>query len=104
MTRQEMISKAQDNFLKASQEFNFEFITPAELGDGISAFGYISGYGSANGAVVDLLFPPHYHRNQELYNWCNENNYFFSSLFIEPLIGEYDRAYFRHMLRDWTLR
>ena len=40
-------------------------------------------------------------RNIEKRKNCEDNNLFYSYLYIEPLLGEYKRSYFSEMLKDW---
>ena len=42
----EQIKNARHNFILASEEFGFEFVSPFNLTDEIEVFGYISNYGS----------------------------------------------------------
>ena len=97
----DQIKNARHNFVLASEEFGFEFVSPFNLTDEIEVFGYISNYGSKNGAVICLTAPPDFLTDNRVADWCKEMDCFYSFLNIEPLIGEYRRSYFREMLRDW---
>lgn len=33
--------------------------------------------------------------------YCSQNHIFYSQLFLDSLLGEYNRSYFREMLKDW---
>ena len=97
----EQIKNARHNFMLASEEFGFEFVSPFNLTDEMEVFGYISNYGSKNGVVICLTSPPDCYTDKRVVDWCKEANCFYSFLNIELFAGEYKRAYFREMLRDW---
>ena len=97
----DQIKNARHNFALASEEFGFEFVSPFNLSDEIEVFGYISNYGSKNGVVICLTSPPDCYTDKRVVDWCKEANCFYSFLNIELFAGEYKRAYFREMLRDW---
>ena len=97
----EQIKNARHNFILASEEFGFEFVSPFNLTDEMEVFGYISSYGSKNGVVICLTSPPDCYTDKRVVDWCKEANCFYSFLNIELFAGEYKRAYFREMLRDW---
>ena len=101
MINEDNLKIARHNFALAAEEFGFEFESPFSLNDDVEAFGYISNYGSKNGVVICLIAPPDYLTDKKVIEWCKENERFYSSLSIEPLIGEYKRSYFRELLRDW---
>ena len=96
----DQIKNARHNFALASEEFGFEFVSPFNLTDEIEVFGYISNYGSKNGAVIGLTAPPDFLLDNRVTDWCSEADCFCSFLNIELLTGEYNRSYFREMLRD----
>lgn len=100
-----MIEKARSHFMRASEEFGFTFISPYPLDEenGITAFGYIAGYGSYYGAVIDLIEPPLFETNKEVAAICNKKNLWHSFLNVEQLAGEYDPYYFQELLEDWKI-
>lgn len=98
---EDKVKTARRNFLLASKDFDFEFVSPFSLTDELNAFGYISNYGSKNGVVICLTSPPDYQVDKNVVDWCITQDYFYSFLNIEPLDGEYDPLYFREMLQDW---
>ena len=104
MTR-EHIEKVRQQFVKASKEFNFTFISPYPLDEdtNLYAFGFIDGYSSKNGAIIDLVEPPQYEAKRDVVEWCEKHNRWFASFNIEPLLGEYDRSYFQELLDDWKI-
>lgn len=101
MISEKEIAKARENFLLASKDFDFDFQSPFPLTDSLTAFGYIENYGSENGAVVCLTSPPDFQTDPRVFEWCEQNHYFCSFINVETLLGEYERSYFREMLRDW---
>ena len=101
MITEEQRRIAADVFITAARELDFDFIESPFLDDGISAFGYISGYGSSKGTVIDLLSLPEDVPNETLLLWCEKNGYYCSFLNVQPLMNGYRRSYFREMLRDW---
>ena len=97
----EQIKNARHNFMLASEEFGFEFVSPFNLTDEIEVFGHISNYGSKNGVVIGLITAPDFLIDNRVTDWCKEKGCFYSFLNLELLTGEYKRSYFREMLRDW---
>ena len=95
------LKNARHCFMLASEDFGFEFVSPFALTDEIETFGYIPNYGSKNGVVICLTAPPDYFIDNRVVDWCKEADCFYSFLNIESFAGEYKRAYFREMLRDW---
>ncbi|MBQ6831004.1 MAG: hypothetical protein IJO28_00055 [Oscillospiraceae bacterium] len=97
----DQIKNIRHNFILASEEFGFEFVSPFNLTDEIEVFGYISNYGSKHGVVICLTTPPDFLIDHKVIEWCKEKDCFYSFLNIELLTGEYKPSYFREMLRDW---
>ncbi|MBQ1195645.1 MAG: hypothetical protein IIX44_05305 [Clostridia bacterium] len=98
-----MIEKARSHFMRASEEFGFTFISPYLLDEenGITAFGYISGYGSYYGVVLNLIEPPNYEINKEIAAICDKKHMWYTFLNVELLVGEYNSYYFQDLLEDW---
>ena len=69
------IKTARHNFILASEEFGFEFVSPFNLTDEIEVFGYISNYGSKNGVVICLTTPPDYFIDNRVVDWCKEADF-----------------------------
>ncbi len=101
MFSEEQIQIVRKNFLLASKEFDFEFVSPFALTDEIEAFAYITNYGSKNGAVICLTSTEDYKYDKRVIEWCKKMDCFCSFLNIDLILGEYRRSYFREMLRDW---
>lgn len=101
----EIIEIVRSQFVKASKEFNFTFVSPYLLDEdaNLSAFGFIGGYASKTGAIITLVEPPEYEADNDVIEWCKKHNRWFSQINIEPLIGEYDRSYFQDLLDDWKI-
>ena len=101
----EIIEKVRSQFIKASKEFHFTFVSPYLLDEdtNLYAFGFVEGYASKNGAIIELLMPPHYEANKNVIEWCKEQNRWLSRIYAEPLLSEYDPAYFKDMLDDWKI-
>lgn len=78
MISEKLILNTRNNFLLASKDFQFEFISPMPLSNSLYAFGYIENYGSANGAIMILCNPNAKEDNsdEEVIEWCKKNNYF----------------------------
>lgn len=100
-----VIEKVRQQFVKASKEFNFTFISPYPLDEknDLFAFGFIDGYASKNGAIIALVEPPQYEADKDVIEWCKKHNRWFSQINIEPLLGEYDSSYFQELLDDWKI-
>ena len=101
----EVIEKVRAQFIKAAEEFGFAFTSPYPLDkrNHLYAFGFIDGYASANGAIIELFEPPQYEANKDVIEWCKEHDRWFCKINVELLLGEYDPAYFRDMLDDWKI-
>ena len=102
MVSEDRIKTARNNFVLASKDFDFEFVSPFTLTDELNAFGYISNYGSKNGVVICLTSPPNFQIDKKVVDWCKAQDCFYSFLNIESLEGEYNQLYFEEMLRDWS--
>ena len=101
MITENQIENARENFYLAAKDFEFVFHSPYSLTDEIEAFGYIENYGSKKGTIICLTSLPGFKTDNSIIEWCKQNNYFYSFLNIELIVGEYKPAYFREMLRDW---
>lgn len=101
MLSEDGIKTARNNFVLASEDFHFEFESPFTLTDELSVFGYIPNYGSKNGVVICLTSPPDFQIDKKVVDWCNLNDFCYSFLNIDLLVGKYNRSLFRDMLRDW---
>ena len=101
----DVIEKIRHQFVKASKEFNFTFISPYPLDEknNLFAFVFIDGYASKSGAIIDLIEPPKYEANQRIIEWCKKHDRWLSQINIEPLLGEYDSFYFQELLDDWKI-
>ena len=99
------VEKARSQFIKASEELDFTFISPYPLDEGRSlfSFGFIDGYASKEGAIIELVEAPLYEANTEIMQWCKKHGRWFCQINIEPLLGEYDRSYFEELLHDWKI-
>lgn len=91
-----------DKFNTAAKEFNFNFITPycANKNHELCFFGYLFKDNPEKGVIIDIIHDFE-DRNIEKRKYCEDNNLFYSCLYIEPLLGEYKRSYFSEMLNDW---
>ena len=91
-----------DKFDIAAKEFNFNFITPyyANEDHELCFFGYLFKDNPEKGVIIDIICDFE-DRNIEKRKYCDDNNLFYSCLYIEPLLGEYKRSYFSEMLKDW---
>ena len=101
MTDEQKIKRIRNNFLRAAEDFDFEFESPFSLTDELEAFGYIPNYGSENGVVIGLASSTGTGIDPRIADWCKKMNCFYSVLSIEFYAQEYKRSYFREMLRDW---
>ena len=101
----DIIEKVRRQFIKASEEFHFTFISPYPLDEknDLFAFGFIDGYASKNGAIIELVEPPKYEADKGVIEWCEKHDRWFSKFNIEPLLGEYDGFYFQELLDDWKI-
>ena len=81
---QENIEKARQQFVKASKEFNFTFISPYPLDEKINlfAFGFIDGYGSKSGAIITLEEPPQYEADKNVVEWCQKHDRWLSFIMV----------------------
>lgn len=102
---QENVEKVRQQFLKASEEFNFTFISPYPLDEknNLFAFGFIDGYASNSGAIIALVEPPQYEADGNVVEWCKKHDRWFSKINIKPLLEEYDSLYFQELLDDWKI-
>lgn len=94
--------KIVENFERASEEFEFNFVSPHYRGENneFCFLGYLFRDNLEKGVLIDVFFDIN-DLDDKKRRYCKEQNIFYSRLFAEPLLGEYKRAYFREMLRDW---
>ena len=97
-TKKKIIEK----FEKASEEFEFNFVYPYYMGENneFCFLGYLFRDNLEKGVLIDVFFDIN-DLDDEKRKYCKKQNIFYSCLFAETLLGEYKRAYFREMLRDW---
>lgn len=98
---EEKLRKIRRNFEQAAREFGFVFVSPFALRNGQTAFAHIDHYGSENGTVILLAFPPDFDVQDGICAQCKAEGFFYSILNAELLTGDYSHAYFREMLQDW---
>lgn len=86
----------------ASGEFDFCFISPYCVNEQeeLSFFGYLFRGNNEKGVVIDIISDVN-EIDERKREYCSQNQIFYSQLFIDPLIGEYNRSYFGEMLKDW---
>lgn len=94
--------KIVENFERASEEFEYNFVSPHYMGENneFCFFGYIFRDNLEKGVLIDVIFDTNDLDNEKR-RYCKEQNLFYSCLFAEPLLGEYKSGYFREMLKDW---
>ena len=99
------IEKIRSQFIRASKELGFVFISPYPLDEqnNLFAFGFIDGYASKEGAMIELIEPPLYEADKEVIQWCKKQNRWIGQINVDPLLGEYDRSYFQDLLDDWKI-
>ncbi len=103
MINAEQVNAVRTTWLKASEVFCFEIVTPFSFEiDGITrvAFAYLPEYGSPNGVIIGLVGPPNYECDKHIKSWAELNDCFWSFLYIEGILT-YDQAYFEEVLEDW---
>ena len=102
MITEKIIDSIVEKFEIASKEFDFNFVSPYCTGKNheMCFFGYLFKDNPEKGVAIDIIYD-YESRNTEKRKYCEENNLFYSCLYIEPLLGEYKRSYFSEMLKDW---
>jgi len=101
----DIVENVRLQFEKAAAEFHFTFISPYPLDErnNLYAFGFIDGYASKEGAIIELNEPPLYEADKDVIQWCKEHDRWISQINVEPLLGEYDHSYFKERLDDWKI-
>lgn len=96
--------KVRNIWENASKDFNFKFISPFEINIGnsniITIFGHISGYGSVNGTLIEIISPPEFNIDKRISEYAKENNFYYSFI-NEEFFKFYDYDYFKGILDDW---
>ena len=108
MISHEKVEIAREKFHTASRELNFVFVSPYCVDDAtqLFAFGYIHGFGSNKGAIIQLVDCDEKSVsfvNDDVITWAEKHEYFWSQLNIEPLLNSYNRGYFEELLDDWRM-
>jgi hypothetical protein len=104
MRKFRLIEQARSNWIRASIEIGFRINTPFEFEYNHvkhSSFAYLPEYGSKNGTIVDLIFPPSFITNKVIQDWANDCNCYFSFVNIQDFLI-YRREYFEEVLNDWN--
>jgi hypothetical protein len=90
-------------WLKASQKLGFELVMPYKIriaGSEKEVFAFVPGYGSPNGTLVELTYPPVYESDNDIKQWTETKQVFCSFVNAENFMV-YDEPYFMSMLKDW---
>jgi hypothetical protein len=85
------IAIARENWIKAAAELRFAIVTPyihPFQGGEIEIFAYLPEYGSANGALVDLLHPPGCGTNKKIVEIARDSERFYSFINIDDFQNE----------------
>jgi hypothetical protein len=100
---QQHIETARENWIKASGILNFKIITPYFIlvnGNAKEVFMFLPEYGSRNGLIADLIFPPEFEIDKEIRAWAKENKCFCSFMYIEGQLS-YNEKDIQDALDDW---
>jgi hypothetical protein len=103
MIKDKKINIGRMNWIKASSELSFNIISPYIYQDqdkNIEIFAYLPEYGSQNGALVDITFPPEYEINKDIKKAAEIMECFYSCINIDEC-QNYDENYFKETLNDW---
>ncbi len=101
----DVITKIRENWLLASEEFAFKILTPYQIlidDKERNVFAFLPDYGSDNGMVIELIYPPEFNTDKEIIEWSRKNGCFFSFINAESY-SEYEKALFGETLKDWKL-
>jgi hypothetical protein len=100
------INIGRTNWIKASFELSFKIISPyiyQNQDKKIKIFAYLPEYGSQNGALVDITFPPGYEINKDIKETAEIMECFYSCINIDEC-QNYDENYFKETLNDWGMK
>jgi hypothetical protein len=104
MITRKQIELARENWVKASLFLFFKITTPYYIeinGSKKEVFAFLPEYGSPNGSIVCLISSPDFEIDNEVINWANENNLYYSFVNVENF-QVYREDYFEEILEDWT--
>ncbi len=100
-----IITEIEENWFLASQRLSFEFICPYVFkfnNEEKRAFAFLPEYGSNNGMIVDLIFPPDFEIDQEIVEYAKTNGFYYSFINAQRYF-DYDEDLFVETLRDWKI-
>jgi hypothetical protein len=103
MITADQIKIARETWIKASDDLGFNIVTPYFLmvdGRKQEIFAFLPEYGSYKGTFVFLMSPPDYNTDNYLSKWARKRKIFFSFINIDDFLN-YDKKYFREILKDW---
>jgi hypothetical protein len=103
MSKNEKIEMARINWMKASDELGFKFISPYSVTEDNKEyvfFAFIPKYGSPKGTIIDLIFAPAYEMSNKTIEIANANGCLYSFINIDSII-DYNREYFLDIIEDW---
>jgi hypothetical protein len=102
----EKIIIARKNWLKASSSLNFKFISPYYFkhnNGNYNLFGYLPEFGSENGILIDIMFPPEFYTDKNVIKISKQMNCGYIFINYEKL-KIYDENSFKEILEDWRIK
>ena len=103
MIEEKYIEIARENWLRASEEMNFKFVSPYPFAYNNMVkkiFAFLPEYGSPNGMIIDFIMEPDYDIDKDISNIAKLKNCFCSFVNIENFL-KYDEEAFKDALDDW---
>jgi hypothetical protein len=86
-----------------SNELHFDIVSPFILeydGHKLECFAFLPKFGSKNGMIIDLIFPPEYATNKQISNACKRLGLYCSFINYESYAGAQTET-FCETLNDW---
>ncbi|MDP4183707.1 MAG: hypothetical protein Q8862_00920 [Bacteroidota bacterium] len=102
--RDSVIKKVRDNWILASERIGFKIVSPYTItynGKEKQVFAFLPKYGSTQGMIIDLIFPPDYKEDNDVTDLGKQNGFYWSFINVESYSKEYDERLFIETLLDW---
>jgi len=97
------INELKERWLMMAKELNFEIITPYVLSHNeksVECFAFLPHFGSINGMILSIVFPPDYETSNEISEICRNTGKYCSFINYETYINS-NRQKFCETLIDW---
>ncbi|WP_109831275.1 hypothetical protein [Reichenbachiella versicolor] len=94
-----------ETWQEASSKLSFEIIMPYKIESNdfeVEVFGFLPNYGSENGMLVEIMYPPYFEMDRNIIQWAKGNDCFYAFINADEYL-KYDKNKFMEILEDWKI-